>query len=371
MRTPTLDALAGATARIDGREIVLFGGCNYLGLARHPRVLAAAEGAIERFGLSVSASRETTGNTALHRDLEAAVAGFCRLEAGLLVPDGYIANLAAVQSLAAMGVTDAVIDARGHASLRDAAQAAGLRISLYRHLDAQDAASVIAVCEGPAVVMTDSVFAADGAIAPLKELAALLRDSDRLLADDCHGFCVLGPGGEGAARHADLDDTRLIVTTTLAKGLGCGGGVVMGEADFVREVRSTSTAYMCTTPVSPVLASAGLAALAVLRDDPDLIATMRRNAGRVSAILAASGLDAGESAVPIFAFAFGDDGDMERLHRAAWDSGVWMPLVRYPGGPMPTYFRLAVSASHSEGQIKRLQSVLEAAFRANQPGATR
>jgi 8-amino-7-oxononanoate synthase len=369
MTAPPIDACSATTADFPGRRVVTFGGCNYLGLAQHPRVTAAAAGAIARFGLSTSASRETTGNTRAHHDLETAMAAFCAHPAGLLVPDGYIANLAAMQALARLGFRDAVVDARSHASLRDAAGMAGMRIHPYRHRDAADAGRALNACAGPAVLATDSVFAADGAVATACDLLDATRPGDVLLLDDCHGFGVLGRNGRGLADALGLRSDRLLVTTTLAKALGCGGGMVMGPDAMISAARTGSTAYICTTPCSPVLASAGLEALRVLEDEPALHERLHANTARVRGLLASEfGVDAAAPA-PIIAFTAGTPDAMRSMHLAALDAGVLAPLVEYPGGPAPVYFRLSVSALHTQAQIELLSDTLHGAHRASATGS--
>lgn len=361
MTAPPFDACSPTTVRLGDHTLTSFGGCNYLGLAQHPRVLRAAGEAMARYGLSTSASRETTGNTRLHADLELALAAFCGHPSVLLVPDGYIANLAAMQALAASGVRAAVIDARAHASLRDAAVMAGLAVRPFAHLDASDARRWLETDAGPAVVATDSVFAADGAIAPAADLLAALRPGDRLLLDDCHGLAVLGRQGRGLADHLGLASPALLVTTTLAKGLGCAGGVVMGQTDLVDTARVRSTAYICTTPASPVLVGAAIEALAVLEAEPALHERLAANTRTVRWMLAPRfGVDPNHPA-PIIAFTAGTPEDMRRLQTNAENAGLIAPLVSYPGGPAPVYFRLSVSAAHTPEQIDLLASTLHAA----------
>lgn len=361
MTAPPIDACSSTTVRLGDRTLTSFGGCNYLGLAQHPRVLRAAGEAMARYGLSTSASRETTGNTRLHADLELALAAFCGHPSALLVPDGYTANLAAMQALAAAGVRAAVIDARAHASLRDAAVMAGLSVRPFAHLDASDARRMLDAASGPAVVATDSVFAADGAIAPAADLLAALRPGDRLLLDDCHGLAVLGCQGRGLADHLGLISPALVVTTTLAKGLGCAGGVVMGQTELIDTARARSTAYICTTPASPVLVGAAIEALAVLQTEPGLHERLAANIRAVREMLAPRyGVDP-EQPSPIIAFTTGTPEDMRRLQAAADAAGLILPLVSYPGGPAPVYFRLSVSAAHTPEQIDLLASALHAA----------
>ncbi|RMH28525.1 MAG: aminotransferase class I/II-fold pyridoxal phosphate-dependent enzyme [Planctomycetota bacterium] len=359
MTAPPLDTSTATTATLRGREVIVFGGCNYLGLAQHPSVLAAATAALNNYGLSASASRETTGNTSAHQDLERALTEFCGFESGLLVPDGYIANLAALQALAASGCSAAVLDERAHPSLADAARMAGLELHRFRHLDTGHAAQCLERLKPRAVVITDSVFAADGAIAPSTDLHAMLRPEDVLLLDDCHGFCVLGNQGRGTADAFALSRDRLVVTTTLAKGLGCAGGVVLGTQSLIETCRRNSTAYICTTPASPILTVAAIEAVRVMQRHAELHESLCANSNRVAALLRSIGDHTQDPRTPIFAFTLGLSAEtLREIHQRAWDQGVWLPLVEYPGGPAPVYFRLSVSAAHTPDQIDKLTAVL-------------
>ncbi|VAX36197.1 hypothetical protein MNBD_PLANCTO03-2286, partial [hydrothermal vent metagenome] len=264
--TPITACDATTVTLPDGRVVLAFGGCNYLGLANHPRVLRAVIEATTRYGLSTTASRETTGNAEPHEALERELAAFLGVERTLLVPDGYLANIAACQGAQAAGCRHAVLDSRAHASMKDAAIAAGLRVSCFDHADADSLAGVLEALRkaggrdahptemnsggdghptgASAVVMTDGVFTVDGEPAPLAALLQTLGPGDRLLIDDCHGLCVLGSGGRGSLAHANLTDRRVIITSSLAKGLGCAGGIVAGSAADIAKC-SLSTAYIC------------------------------------------------------------------------------------------------------------------------------
>ncbi|MFK7882862.1 MAG: aminotransferase class I/II-fold pyridoxal phosphate-dependent enzyme [Phycisphaerales bacterium] len=362
MTAPPLQASSAATARVDGRDRILFGGCNYLGLAQHPAVTHAAKQAIDQYGLSTSASRETTGNTTAHTTLERALATFALSESALLTPDGYLANLTALQALSEIGIRHAVLDERSHPSLADAARLAGMPSATFPHLDANAAAAILHKIPAPAVILTDSVFAADGALAPAKDLHAALRPGDRLLLDDCHGFCVLGRQGRGAADHHSLDHSLdpnpLVVTTTLAKGLGCAGGVILAPNHLIQTAKDTSTAYICTTPASPALTTAAITALQTLQNQPQLLQTLRANTKSFAKTLERLGIPSQSTATPIFAFTIDEPATMHAIHAAAWDAGLWLPLVHYPGGPAPTYFRLAITAAHTADHLAILADFL-------------
>ncbi len=356
------DSCTATTIRRGSTEFLSFGGCNYLGFAHHPAILEALRKSVALYGLSSSASRETTGNARPHAELESQLTTFCDHQAGLLVPDGYTANLAAMQGLEAMGITCALIDTRAHASLKDAATLAGMDIHLYGHLDAEHARSILHALPAPAAILTDSVFTTDGDLAPVHALNDALREHDWLVLDDCHGFAVLGDHGRGTPNELHLRSDRLIVTTTLAKGLGCAGGIVMGASTPIEAARNHSIAYRCTTPAAPPLVAAGLEALRLLQADDQLHPTLRTNIDHVREILRSFDLPAHDLSTSIFAFTIGDESAMKRIENRLLDAKIILPLMEYPNGPAPLYFRLAVNAAHTPEQLEHLRAGLETAL---------
>jgi 8-amino-7-oxononanoate synthase len=352
------DSCDATTITRGDRSFLSFGGCNYLGLAHHPQVIHAVQQAAETYGLSTSASRETTGNARPHTQLESELTRFCGHASGLLVPDGYTANLAALQGLEHMGIRYALVDARAHASLKDAAKLAGMQIHVYEHLNASHAAELIGSVSSPAVILTDSVFTTDGDLAPAKSLLDVTRESDWLLLDDCHGFGVMGEQGRGMPNSIGLRSERLIVTTTLAKGLGCAGGIVMGSPEPVDSARRQSIAYRCTTPASPALVAGGIVALNILETERTLHNHLKDSIGFMRSTLRANSIRVHDHQTAIFAFTVGDLAQMRDIERAMYARGVIMPLMDYPNGPAPMYFRLSVNASHTREQIERFGDIL-------------
>lgn len=356
------DFCTATTIRRGKTEFLSFGGCNYLGLAHNREVIETVRTAVSVYGLSSSASRETTGNAKPHAVLESRLTEFCNHQAGLLVPDGYTANLAAMQGLEAMGIKHALIDARAHASLKDAATLAKMDIQLYDHLDASHARSILHKLNAPTAILTDSVFTTDGDLAPVHDLHDALRPNDWLVLDDCHGFTVLGDQGRGTANELGLNSDQLIVTTTLAKGLGCAGGIVMGPSNPVGSARNNSIAYRCTTPAAPPLVAAGLKSLDLLVTDVTLHQNLHRNINHVREILRSLDLPAHDLPTPIFAFTIGDETTMKQIEKLLLDSKIILPLMTYPNGPAPIYFRLAVNASHTPEQFEHLRTGLASAM---------
>jgi 7-keto-8-aminopelargonate synthetase-like enzyme len=365
-RLPVARATA-TTVELAGRDVLAFGGCNYLGLAHHPAVLQAAADAIPVFGLSTSASRETTGNTLAHDELESALASMLGCGSVVVTPDGYTANIAATEALA-QEYRVALIDARAHRSIHEAAGGAGMRIVEYDHRDPASASARAKEHAGEKIALfTDGVFATDGAIAPVPQLLDAMPASAVVVVDDCHGLGVLGPGGRGTIAHFGLDapnrlppiPPRLVVTSSLAKGVGCHGGLIGGWAGLDLTVRSCSPAYLCSTPVSPVLAVAACRSLRVIAEEPQRLDRLRRNIEHMNERLIGLGIDIVCSPTPIFAFTLGSKDRMHRLHRDLLDEGILAPLIDYPGGPAPTYFRLSLNAEHTPEQIDRLINAIK------------
>ncbi|MFG0325944.1 MAG: aminotransferase class I/II-fold pyridoxal phosphate-dependent enzyme [Phycisphaerales bacterium JB037] len=355
------------TVTIANRELLSFGGCDYLGLAHHYAVREAFARAIDRWGISVSASRATTGNTAAHDKLEHRLASFTGLESATLLPEGFLANIAAMQTLS-LDHDLVVLDARAHRSLADAARTAGLAVERYPFRDHRDAAELAARAPTRAIIATDSVFAADASLAPVAELAAAARDTrSTLLLDDCHALGVLGQRGRGSIEHFALDPALLapadlVITSTLAKGIGCYGSFAGGTRAFTGRLRAHASAYICTTPVPPAIADAALAALNVHTCELDRLSALRANAARLHAILAEIGLarprSGDEADLPVATFSLTSDSGMEDLQRRLAQRHLWVPLIRYPGGPAPRYFRISVTAEHTADDLDLLAAAL-------------
>jgi len=362
MPNPPSQSASATHVTRNGDTYLIFGGCNYLGLAHHPKVISAAQSALTTYGLSTSASRQTTGNAQPHTDLEAALSEFTGFADALLVPDGYTANLAALQGLAATGITNAVIDARAHASLKDAAILAQLTIHTFDHLDPDHARQILATLDKPAVVLTDAVFTTDGDLAPLSQLLAEIGNHI-ILIDDCHGFTVLGRQGRGTADHFNFSHPNLIMTTTLVKGLGCAGGVVLGSPKHVGASRNHSTAFICTTPASPALAAGAMTSLKLLQTQPDIHNQLLDNINNTRAMLHSHSIKTHNHPTPIFAFTLGSESDMLSIEQSLLEQHIILPLMQYPNGPAPTYFRLSINASHRKAHIEQLDQALTNALK--------
>lgn len=266
---------------------------DYLGLARHPQVVEGAARAARTWGGGATGSRLVTGTTALHTELERELAAFCGFEAALVFSSGYAANLAAVTALAPHGSL-IVSDAGNHASLIDGCRLARGATQVVAHADPDAVRKALHTHDGPALAVSDTVFSVDGDQAPLAALARACRESGAgLVMDDAHGLGVLGDGGRGAPHAAGLagaDD--VVVTVTLSKSLGSQGGAVLGPARVIDHLVNAARTFIFDTGLAPAATGAALAALRLLRDEPQRAARARAVAGELHGRLTALGLEA-------------------------------------------------------------------------------
>lgn len=331
-----------------GQTLAYFGGCDYFRLATHPKVVAAAQEAIAKYGLNVAASRFTTGNHPVYNQLETALAEFFASEAALIVSNGYLTNLAVIQGLRDR-FSHILLDERAHVSLADAAAAAHVEVILFSHRNPTDVGRKVPKY-AKALLMTDGVFAHDGAIAPLREYQEALQHDAWILVDDSHGAGVLGENGRGTPEHLGVSRERVIQTTTLSKAFGCYGGAIIASNDVCDAVRSKSAVITGATPFPLSHAAASIAATEVLKSR-ELRSALRDNLRRL-------GL---ESPVPIHAHFPNDENSKRQLIRGLLARGIFPTNIRYQNGPPEGYFRFAISSEHSRAQLDALADALRSA----------
>ncbi|MGQ4599866.1 aminotransferase class I/II-fold pyridoxal phosphate-dependent enzyme [Nocardia sp. R6R-6] len=269
---------------------------DYLGLVRHPAVVDGAIEAVRRWGTGSTGSRLVTGTTAEHELLETELAEFVGAEAGLVFSSGYTANLGVVTALAGRGSL-VVSDAGSHASLVDACRLSRARVEIAPHCDAAAVDRLLAQrTEERAVVLTDSVFSADGDLAPLAELHRVARAHGAVLVvDEAHGLGVRGAGGRGLVHELGLAGAPdLVITATLSKSLAAQGGVVLSSARVRAHLIDAARTFIFDTGLAPAAVGAARAALRLLRGEPELAARVLDRAADIAGI---AGVPAPDSAV--------------------------------------------------------------------------
>ncbi|SUA43155.1 8-amino-7-oxononanoate synthase [Nocardia africana] len=245
---------------------------DYLGLSRHPEVIAGAVEAVRTWGAGATGSRLVTGTTVAHEEFEADLADFVGAQAGLVFASGYAANLGVVTALAGRGAL-VVSDAGSHASLVDACRLSRARVEIAPHRDVEAVDRLLSQrTEDRALVLTDSVFSADGDLAPLADLHRVVRANGAvLIVDEAHGIGVRGDGGRGLVQELGLPgQPDLIVTATLSKALAAQGGIVLCDERVRAHLIDTARTFIFDTGLAPAAVGAAHAALRLLRKEPEL-----------------------------------------------------------------------------------------------------
>ncbi|HEU0192100.1 MAG TPA: 8-amino-7-oxononanoate synthase [Mycobacterium sp.] len=317
---------------------------DYLGLSQHPAVIDAGVRALQIWGAGATGSRLVTGDTELHGQLEAALADFTGAASGLVFSSGYTANLGAVAALSGPGSL-LVSDERSHASVVDACRLSRARVVVAPHLDVDAVETALASRdEERAVVVTDSVFSTDGALAPLRRLHEVCRRHRALLiVDEAHGLGVRGAGGRGLAHETGLaGEPDVVLTATLSKSLGSQGGVVLGCTAVRDHLIDAARPFIFDTGLAPAAAGAALAALGVLVAEPSRADAVLRYAGVLAEICGVP--TAPESAV--VSVVIGDPQAALAAAAACLDAGVRVGCFRPPTVPAGTSrLRLTARAS--------------------------
>jgi len=374
---PALSATGATSVRVDGVDLLSFHGCGYLGLAHDPRVRTAAADAIERYGLSGLASRNTSGNLELHERLEERLAEFLGTEAALVVPDGYLADIAAAQALArdarrgGQGQDPVALhDDDVHPSILDALASAGYRAFGYGAGDMSHALALLDLHkDGAPVVATDGAFAMHGRLAPAADLLRHLPPSAHLLIDDSHGVGVLGRSGRGVIELFGLDDPRIVLTGSLAKALGSGGGFVAGTAETIEAVRRKASSFAGTTALSPPLAAAALTGLDLIDAEPDRLERLRANVGQLHRTARRVGLRSTGTFLPVLRIITDSEDAARRLSSALHVEGIFAPAIRYHGASEQGLVRCAVTSEHTAAELRRLEDALVRHLPESPPGA--
>lgn len=334
---------------------------DYLGLARDTRVTAAAARAAIDWGAGSTGSRLVTGTTALHAELEANLADFMRAPAALVFSSGYLANLAVITALADEEVT-VFSDRLNHASLIDGCRLSGGLVEVVPHGDAAAYKQALDRWGGEAdIIVTDAVFSVDGDLAPLTELYELAHDNDALLVvDEAHSLGVVGPEGRGAVEAAGLaDEPGIIRTATLSKSLGSQGGVVLGAPDVIDLLVNTARPFIFDTGLAPASAGAALAALNVLRDEPERAAAVRGNAQLLAEVMRELGVETMEPDAAVVPGFLGQARRALAVTEASRERGVRIGCFRPPSVPRGrSCIRLTSRADLTGDDIARAADVL-------------
>lgn len=358
---------ATVTVSAGGRpgDVLNFCANNYLGLADHPEVLAAAHQALDRWGYGMASVRFICGTQEVHKELEARLSAFLGQEDTILYSSCFDANGGVFETL--LGREDAVIsDALNHASIIDGVRLSKARRLRYANRDLADLEQQLKDASDARrrLIVTDGVFSMDGYVAPLAEICDLADRHDAMvMVDDSHAVGFVGPGGRGTPELHGVMDRVDIITGTLGKALGgASGGYVAARAEIVALLRQRSRPYLFSNTLAPVIAAASLKVLDLLESAGDLRERLRANTALFRARMTEEGFDILPGDHPIAPVMIGDAAEAGRMAELLLERGVYVVGFSYPVVPQgQARIRVQLSAAHSPQDVHRAVDAFVAA----------
>ncbi|MEM7612223.1 MAG: glycine C-acetyltransferase [Pseudomonadota bacterium] len=338
-------------AELDGKSVINLCANNYLGLANHPAVVAAAHKALDDFGFGMASVRFICGTQTIHTDLEDKLSAFLGTESTILYPSCFDANGGLFETI--LTAEDAVIsDALNHASIIDGIRLSKAQRYRYQHDDMADLEAQLQAASDARVrlIATDGVFSMDGTVANLPGIVALAEQYDALIMmDDCHATGFLGRDGRGTHEHCDLIGKIDIITGTLGKALGgASGGYTSGRREIIDWLRQRSRPYLFSNTLAPTIAATSIAVLDLLRSDPTLRETLWRNAAYFREHMSALGFELKPGTHPIIPVMLGDAKLATDMAAALLDEGVYVVGFAFPVVPKgQARIRTQMSAGHT------------------------
>ena len=357
-------------ATADARTVINYGGkprpvinlCsyNYLGLANHPEVLAAAHEALRTHGMGACGSPMLSGMTDLHRELERRVAKFLRREDAMLFNSGFGGALGTISGL--LRKTDvALLDNRSHLSLRDGAVLSRCRTEKFEHNDPASLDAALRRHKGRRqLVIVEGIYSMDGDFGNLKELIAVAESHGAsVFIDEAHSMLACGEHGRGAAEKFGVEDRVPLLYGTFSKAFGALGGFVAGSKETLQYLRFYAHPYVYSCALPPVVVAAILKALELGTTQPELRAQLWENADYFHAQLRSLGLDTGESTTYVMPIVIADRERMYRLGHELRRRGLWVAPVDYPAVPQSRIcFRACVTAMHTRADLDEALNIL-------------
>lgn len=346
-------------ARLGGRKVLMFGSNDYLDLTAHPKVKEAAEQAVLKYGTGAGGARPSNGSLDLHARLEAELAALTRKEDALIFATGFQANYGVLSTLPAKN--DALVcDHNLHASLVEGALGSPARVVRFRHNDMPHLEQCLKHCalDAGVLIVSEGVFSMEGDLADLSGTVDLAgRYGARVYVDEAHGIGVLGPTGAGAAEHFDVLDKVDCVMGTFSKSLASAGGFVASTKAVIEYLKHTAPPFLYSAAPPPASTAAVLAALEIMRREPERRERLRTTSSRLRFELRSAGFSTLGSRTPIVPVVIEDQLDVFRFCRMLLDEGIYVNPVLRPAASC-NMLRISCTAGHSDAQVDRLVETL-------------
>jgi len=353
----------GTEVTVHGKRLIMAGSNNYLGLTKHPKVMAAAEDALRRFGTSNNGSRFLNGTLELHVELETRLAKFMKKEAALVYSTGYLTNLGSISALSDKGDV-VVLDKEAHACIVDGARLGFGDVKRFRHNDILDLERILSSVPAKAgkLVVVDGLYSMEGDIAPLPDIVRVCKEFNaRLLVDDAHGIGVLGARGAGACDAMGVEDQVDLVMGTFSKSFASLGGFIAGPRNVMDYLRHHARAMIFSASVTPASVAAALASLDIIETEPALRDRLRVISNKMRAGFRAQGLEVGSGeGTPIVPIFIGDRMKTMVAWRKVIDRGVFVNAILVPAvQPGRDLLRTSYMATHEDRQLDTILGVID------------
>lgn len=342
-------------AELDGKEMILLGTNNYLGLTFEGDCVAQAKAAIDKLGTGTTGSRIANGTYSLHKSLERRVADFYGKRGAIVFSTGYLANLGSISAIAQSG-DQLLIDADSHASIYDACKLSDAEVIRFRHNDPDNLAKKLERLQGKPgdkIVVTEGIYSMLGDSAPLREIVEVKKQYGAyLMVDEAHSLGVMGEKGRGLCEQHDVEADCDFIVGTFSKSIGTVGGFCVSDHEGLDALRSISRPYMFTASLPPAVIAAAQCSFDVMDARPELRDRLWRNARILYDGLEALGFRLGPEVSPVVAIILPGKEVAVRFWNALIDAGVYTNVAIPPSTPNAmSLLRSSISAAHTRAQI--------------------
>ncbi|MFW6131813.1 MAG: aminotransferase class I/II-fold pyridoxal phosphate-dependent enzyme [Candidatus Aminicenantaceae bacterium] len=352
----------GTRVKVNGKEMIMVGSNNYLGLLNHPEVMKAAKEAIDRYGVSTCGSRFLNGTLDIHVELEKKLAEFMKKEAALAMSTGFQTNQGIISTIVGKG--DVIIsDQLVHASIKDAARLSFGNSYKFKHNDMDDLERILSSLDANVgkLIVVDGVFSMEGDLANLPGIIQLAKKYDaQLLVDDAHGIGIMGENGRGTAEHFGVEDDVDLIMGTFSKSIASLGGFVVGKKKVISYIKHHARALIFSASITPASVATALATVHIIEKEPERRKRLWEISKKMKLGLQDMGFNTGPTETPIIPVVIGDDNLAFMLWKGLREMGVFTNPVIYPAVPKgQALIRTSYSATQSEEELDNVLSVFK------------
>jgi 8-amino-7-oxononanoate synthase len=357
-----IQEVKGNKVRVDGKEMIMVGSNNYLGLINHPQVMKAAKEALDRYGVATCGSRFLNGTLDIHIELEKKLAEFMKKEAALAFSTGFQTNQGIISTL--IGKGDSVItDKLVHASIIDACRLTYGLVHRFKHNDMADLEKVLSSLDKDAgkLVVVDGVFSMEGDLINLPEVVELSKKyGAKIMVDDAHGIGVMGKNGRGTSEHFGVEDDIDLVMGTFSKSIASLGGFVAGDAKVISYIKHFARALIFSASITPASVATAIATVDIIQAEPERREKLWNITKKMKSGFQALGYNTGPTETPIIPVIVGNDEKAFKLWRLLREDGIFTNPVIYPAVPKgQSLIRTSYSATHTEEELDTVLASFE------------